>query len=64
MQIKHMNKVVGHVCIKCSKKREVASRPAGMGWRTAFRQFAHKILEERQKVLEQLRRKPVLGRAM
>lgn len=64
MEIKHMNKIIGYVCIKCAQKREVQDRPAGMGWRAAFKTFIVNLHKARQKAVEQLKRKPVLGRAV
>lgn len=48
MQIKNMGKIIGHVCIKCSKKREVLDRPKGMGWRKAFSIFVETIIKKRK----------------
>lgn len=69
MTIRHMGKVMGHVCIKCSKKREVQDRPHGMGWRKAFQMFAEQILKRRAIINQQidhatLTAHPPVGRAV
>lgn len=63
-QIKRMGKVAGHVCIKCSKKREVADRSAGIGWRNAFQIFARKIFSARVQNNPVSVFRPVLGRVV
>lgn len=59
MTISHMGKVVGRVCIKCAKKREVQGRPAGMGWKTAFRQFAFNLMKQKEAAKQAAKIQPV-----
>lgn len=38
--------IIGWCCIKCFKKRKVAERPKGVGWRVAFRDLIHAVIKK------------------
>jgi hypothetical protein len=42
-------KIVGWVCKKCYQKRKVMQRPAGVGWRTAWRHLFYSIKNQQPK---------------
>lgn len=31
-----VNRLIGYLCVKCSKKKYVENRPKGAGWRSSF----------------------------
>lgn len=37
--LKVVEKVVGYLCDKCSKKHLVVNRPKGLSWKAAFKQL-------------------------
>lgn len=38
--------IIGWCCVKCFKKRKVAERPKGVGWRRAWADLFHSIMKK------------------
>lgn len=41
-------RIIGWACIKCFKKRKVAERPKGIGWRVAWRDLYNALIKKGQ----------------
>lgn len=41
-----VEKVVGHICLKCDSKRRVPSGTPGQGWKNQWNNFKRKIKEQ------------------